>query len=153
MNYLLQCIEIFYRETVFICKYYTSCIDNFRLMWYNVPHAKGTSPSRLRHKTLTLAVARSSRAVPANKKRTFVYRQRCVFWMMFAFGKWCWLRRVMTASPNDVCLTAHWGKHHIIAEQSGATSFWAKRKSSYRRRRCIIKDTRLTTWFDFKTVL
>lgn len=69
-------------------------------------------------------------ATLANKKRTFVYRQRCVFWMMFAFGKWCWLRRVMTASPNDVCLTAHWGKHRIIAERRGATS--------YLRSKCII---------------
>ena len=33
--------------------------------------------------------------VYGNKKRTFVFRQRCVFWMMFAFGKWCW------TSPND----------------------------------------------------
>jgi len=30
---------------------------------------------------------------------------------------------MMTASPNDVCLTAHNGKHRIIAERSGATSF------------------------------
>jgi len=31
---------------------------------------------------------------------------------------------------NDVCLTAHWGKHRIIAELSGATS--------YLRSKCII---------------
>jgi len=30
---------------------------------------------------------------------------------------------MMTATPNDVCLTAHWGKHRITAERSGATSF------------------------------
>jgi len=23
----------------------------------------------------------------------------------------------MTATPNDVCLTAHWGKHRIIATE------------------------------------
>ena len=59
------------------------------------------------------------------------------------------LRQMMLACANDVryandvCLTAHWGKHRIIAERSEATSFCAKRKTSYRRRRCIIKDTRL----------
>ena len=37
---------------------------------------------------------------------------------------------MMTATPNDVCLTAHWGKHPIIAERSGATS--------YLRSKCII---------------
>ena len=73
----------------------------------------------------------------ANKKRTFVYRQRCVFWMMFAkvrfanfTARWCWASPMMTATPNDVCLTAHWGKHRIIAERSGATSFL--------RSKCII---------------
>jgi hypothetical protein len=30
---------------------------------------------------------------------------------------------MMTAAPNDVCLAAHWGKHRIIAERSGATSY------------------------------
>ena len=30
---------------------------------------------------------------------------------------------MMTATPNDVCLMAHWGKHSIIAKRSGATSF------------------------------
>ena len=46
------------------------------------------------------------------------------------------LRQMMTASPNDVrfandvCLTAHWGKHRIIAERSGVTS--------YLRSKCII---------------
>ena len=37
---------------------------------------------------------------------------------------------MMTASPNDVCLAAHWGKHRIIAKRSGATS--------YLRSKCII---------------
>ena len=43
------------------------------------------------------------------------------------------LRQMMWASPNDVrfandaCLTAHWGKHRIIATHSGATScLWGK---------------------------
>ena len=46
------------------------------------------------------------------------------------------LRQMMLASPNDVrfandvCLTAHWGKHRIIAERSGVTS--------YLRSKCII---------------
>ena len=30
---------------------------------------------------------------------------------------------MMTVTPNDVCLAAHWGKHRIIAELNGATSF------------------------------
>ena len=30
---------------------------------------------------------------------------------------------MMTAAPNDMCLAAHWGKHRIIAAQSGATSY------------------------------
>ena len=50
--------------------------------------------------------------------------------MMFAFGKWWRLKPMMTASPNDVCLTSHWGKHRIIAKRSGATS--------YLRSKCII---------------
>ena len=37
---------------------------------------------------------------------------------------------MMTATPNDVCLRAHKGKHRIIAERSGATS--------YLRSKCII---------------
>jgi len=37
---------------------------------------------------------------------------------------------MMTASPNDVCLTGHWGKHRIMAERSGA--------ASYLRSKCII---------------
>ena len=41
-----------------------------------------------------------------------------------------WASPMMTASPNDVCLRAHRGKHRIIAERSGATS--------YLRSKCII---------------
>ena len=37
---------------------------------------------------------------------------------------------MMTATPNDVCLRAHKGKHRIIATRSGATS--------YLRSKCII---------------
>ena len=47
----------------------------------------------------------------------------CLWQMMLATA-------VMTASPNDVCLRAHRGKHRIIAERSGATS--------YLRSKCII---------------
>ena len=32
---------------------------------------------------------------------------------------------MMTASPNDVCLTAHWGKHRIIAT-NGSNIIFAK---------------------------
>ena len=83
---------------------------------------------------------------PTNKKRTFVYRQRCVFWMMFAFGKWCWLRQWWRLRLMMRGFATFWGKHRIIAERSGATSFWAKRKTSYRRRRCIID------WHKYKVV-
>ena len=54
----------------------------------------------------------------------------------FLFGNDVCLRQMMlalpmmTAAPNDVCLTAHWGKHRIIAARSGATSFL--------RSKCII---------------
>ena len=53
---------------------------------------------------------------------------------------------MMTASPNDVCLRAHRGKHRIIAKRSGAASYlrskciispWAM-YASYRHRRYII---------------
>ena len=53
-----------------------------------------------------------------------------LFSTMFAYGKCCWLRRVMTALPNAVCLAAHDGKHRIIAARSNATS--------YLRSKCII---------------
>ena len=69
-----------------------------------------------------------------SKKRTFVYRQRCVFWMMFAFGKWWRLRLMMFASRMMRGFATFGGKHRLIAERSGATSFWAKRKTSCRRK-------------------
>ena len=59
-----------------------------------------------------------------------------LFWMMFAFGKWCWLcqwrLRLLMHGFAAFC-----GKHRIIAARSGATSFWVQQKTSYRRRRCI----------------
>ena len=33
------------------------------------------------------------------------------------------LRPMMTATPNDAWLRHIWGKHRIIAERSGATSY------------------------------
>ena len=68
-----------------------------------------------------------------NKKRTFVLWQRCVFWMMFACGKWCWLRQWWRLRLMMRGFATFYGKHRIIAKRSGATSFWAKRKTSYRR--------------------
>ena len=75
---------------------------------------------------------------PCQQKTHFcLSRQRCVFWMMFACGKWCW------ATPNDVRFandawlrhilwqTSHhceWNEQHHICEAN----------ASYRRRRCII---------------
>ena len=53
------------------------------------------------------------------------------------------LRQMMTATPNDarfandVCLAAHWANIASL-RPTGATSFWAKRKTSCCRRRCII---------------
>ena len=57
-------------------------------------------------------VVGSSPSAPANKKRTFVYRQRCVFWMMFAYGKWCWLCQwwrlcLMTCAWRHIGQTSH----------------------------------------------
>ena len=72
----------------------------------------------------------SNPSLSANKKRTFVYRQRCVFWMMFAFGKWWRLRLMMFASRMMRGFATFYGKHRIIAERSGATS--------YLRSKCII---------------
>ena len=47
----------------------------------------------------------------------------CLWQMMLAVP-------MMTATPNDVCLTAHKGKHRIIATRCGATSYF--------RSECII---------------
>ena len=65
------------------------------------------------------------------RKKAYCLRNR-LFSMMFAFGKWWRLKPMMTLTPSDVCLRAHRGKHRIIAKRSEATSFWAKRKTSYR---------------------
>ena len=65
-----------------------------------------------------------------NKNRTFVYRQRCVFWMMFACGKWCWLRQWWRLRLMMRGFATFGGKHRIIAARSGATS--------YLRSKCII---------------
>ena len=54
------------------------------------------------------------------------------------------LRQMMLASPSDVRLANDAWLRHILWQTShhlrptGATSFWAKRKTSYRRRRYII---------------
>ena len=48
----------------------------------------------------------SNLSYSANKKRTFVYRQRCVFWMMFPFGKW-WRLRLMLFSSRMMCALRH----------------------------------------------
>jgi len=46
---------------------------------------------------------------------------------------------MMTATPNDVrfandvCLTAHWGKHRIIAT-NGSNIILSEAKTSYRRK-------------------
>ena len=76
---------------------------------------------------------------PTNKKRTFVYRQRCVFWMMFAFGKWCWASPNDVRYANDVCLTAHWANNASLRHE-GAKLHICEANASYRRRRCIIEN-------------
>ena len=50
-------------------------------------------------------------------------------------SQWCGLTPNDVRFANDAWLRHIFGKHHIIVERSGATSFWAKRKTSYRRRR------------------
>ena len=74
-------------------------------------------------------VAGSSPATSSNKKRTFVYRQRCVFLMMFAkvrranfTAKWCLLRLMMFAS-RMMCAWRHIGQtsHHCGAKAKRRT--------------------------------
>ena len=50
------------------------------------------------------------------KRASAFFNDVCLRQMMLAMP-------MMTALPNDVCLTAHDGKHRIIATRSGATSF------------------------------
>ena len=45
---------------------------------------------------------------------------------------------MMTATPNDVCLTAHLGKHRIIATKRSNIIF-AKQMHHIAARRCIIR--------------
>ena len=59
----------------------------------------------------------------------------CLWQMMLGNAQWWRLREWCVP-----CGTFY-GKHRIIAKRSGATSFWAKRKASYRRRRYIIWQT------------
>ena len=108
------------------------------------PTYKGDFPSGQRGQTVNLLSMTSVVRIhhpPPTKKPNLSTRQIRPFWMMFA----CHANDVGFANDdafaNDVCLRAHKGKHRIIAKQSGATSFWAKRKTSYRRRRCIIWQT------------
>ena len=67
----------------------------------------------------------------SQQKRTLVFWHRCVFWMMFAFGKWCWLRQWWRLRRVMRGFATFYGKHRIIAQRSGATSFWAKRKTLF----------------------
>ena len=53
-------------------------------------------------------VAGSSPVASSNKKRTFVCRQGCVFWMMFAFGKW-WRLCLMMFAMRMMCAWRHIG--------------------------------------------
>ena len=43
--------------------------------------------------------------------------------MMFAFGKWCWLRQWWRLRLMMCGFATFYGKHRIIAEWSGATSY------------------------------
>ena len=60
-----------------------------------------------------------------------------LFSMMFAFGKWCWLRQWWRLRLM-MCACGHIRANIASLRVKRATSFWAKRKTSYRHRRCII---------------
>ena len=84
----------------------------------------------VRLRTLTPSFVGSNPTTPANKKGTFVYQTKVPFLNDVCLRQMMLATPMMTASPKDVCLTAHCGKHRIIAERSGATS--------YLRSKCII---------------
>jgi len=49
---------------------------------------------------------------------------------------------MMTASPNDACLTAHWGKHRIIAT-NGSNIIFAKQMHHIAAGDASLRYTRL----------
>ena len=74
------------------------------------------------------------RILNANRKNiffvAFIQKNALLSTDKGAFFEWCLpvtqmmlATPMMTSTPNDVCLTAHCGKHRIIAERSGATSY------------------------------
>ena len=90
------------------------------------------------HQSPKLGVVGSSPPAPANKKGTFVYQTKVPF-----LNDVC-LRQMMLASPNDVrfandvCLTAHWGKHRITRGMQWSNIIFAKQMHHIAARRCII---------------
>ena len=64
--------------------------------------------------------------------------QKRSFWMMFAFGKWCWLRQWWRLRLMMCGFATFYGKHHIIAKRSGATS--------YLRSKCFMSPLAMHHW-------
>ena len=90
----------------------------------------------VRHSSAKALSPGSNPGGASNKKRIFVYWQRCVFWMMFACGKW-WRLRLMMFAARMMCALRHIGQtsHHCEWNEQHHI---CKANASYRRRRCII---------------
>ena len=75
-----------------------------------------------------------------NKKRTFVYRQRCVFWMMFAkvrranfTAKW-WRLRLMMFATRMMCALRHIGANIASLRNEVEQHHFCEANASYRRK-------------------
>ena len=88
--------------------------DRFRKnLWYgSILLWQGQETRRSREQALLARGGRKSNC-----------ESKCFFSMMFAFGKRCGLRPMMTASLMMCGFAPFSGKHRIIATRSGATSF------------------------------
>ena len=81
--------------------------------------------------TASQAVKAGSTPVPcSNKKRTFVYWQRCVFWMMFAYGKW-WRLRLMMFAMRMMRVLRHIGANIASLRHEVAQHYICEANASY----------------------
>ena len=123
-----------------------------KVLWYNYQRCRRKGDSFIYGEVLKWSKRRDSKSrraltrrvgsnptFSANKKRTFVYRRRCVFWMMFAFGKWCWLRLMIFAS-RMMCAWRHIGANIASLRNEVEQHHICEANASYRRRRCLIDD-------------
>ena len=97
----------------------------------------GDFPSGQRGQTVNLLSLTSVVRIhhpPPEKSTAFAV----LFSMMFACGKWCWLRQWWRLRLMMRGFATFYGKHRIIAERSGATS--------YLRSKCIISPQAMHHW-------